>query len=327
LIAGTPPLVVDPAAAPLSSTGVLRIATRESPLALWQAHHVQQRLQAAHPGLRVELVPMTTQGDRLLDATLQRAGGKGLFVKELEQAMLDGRADLAVHSMKDVPVHLPEGLLLTAYLAGEDPRDVLVSNRYDSLAALPAGAVVGTASLRRQAQLRAERPDIEVRELRGNVGTRLGRLDEGRFDAIMLAGAGLLRLGLAARAREWLAVERFIPALAQGVIGIECRAGDANTIGLLAVLHDPNSAVRLAAERALSARLGGACQVPVAGHAVIADGQMCIDALVAAPDGSRQVRDHIEGTAAQGAELGTELAGRLLAAGGRQILRDCGVDV
>lgn len=305
----------------------LRIATRESPLALWQAYHVRDRLEAAHPGLKVELVPMTTQGDRLLDATLQRAGGKGLFVKELEQAMLDGRADLAVHSMKDVPVQLPPGLALRAFLRGEDPRDVFVSNRHASLAELPQGAIVGTASLRRRAQLKLLRPDLDVRELRGNVGTRLSRLDEGRYDAILLAGAGLLRLGLAERAREWFDVQRFIPALAQGVIGIECRADDSRTAALIAVLHDPLSASRLAAERALSACLGGACSVPVAGHAVIDGERLRLDALVAAPDGSAQVRGHAEGALADAATLGRELGLRLLDDGAREILRGCGIEV
>jgi hydroxymethylbilane synthase len=307
------------------SAARLRIATRESPLALWQANHVKALLERAHADLRVELVPMTTQGDRVLDAPLSRVGGKGLFVKELEQAMLDGRADIAVHSMKDVPAQLPDGLQLAAYLAGEDPRDAFVSNRYAQLDALPRGAVVGTSSLRRQAQLRQLRPDLEVRELRGNVGTRLTRLDEGRYDAILLAGAGLLRLGLGARIREAFDPDRFVPALAQGVIGIECRADDAATQARLAPLHDGASATRLAAERALSARLGGACQVPVAGHARLAGSRLHLTGLVAAPDGSRCVRDTIEGATGAAAELGTTLAQRLLDAGGREILRDCGV--
>jgi hydroxymethylbilane synthase len=307
------------------SAARLRIATRESPLALWQAHHVKALLERAHADLRVELVPMTTQGDRLLDAPLARVGGKGLFVKELEQAMLDGRADIAVHSMKDVPVQLPDGLRLAAYLAGEDPRDAFVSNRHARLDTLPRGAVVGTSSLRRQAQLRRLRPDLEVRELRGNVGTRLARLDEGRYDAILLAGAGLLRLGLGARIREAFDPDRFVPALAQGVIGIECRAGDAATQARLAPLHDGASATRLAAERALSARLGGACQVPVAGHARLDGSRLHLTGLVAAPDGSQCVRDTIEGATAAAAELGATLAQRLLDAGGREILRDCGV--
>jgi hydroxymethylbilane synthase len=309
------------------SVDCLRIATRESPLALWQARHVQARLEAAHPGLHVELVPMTTQGDQLLDAPLARIGGKGLFVKELEQAMLDGRADLAVHSMKDVPVQLPAGLGLHALLAGEDPRDAFVSNHHASLDALPRGATVGTSSLRRQAQLRRLRPDLEIRDLRGNVGTRLAKLDAGDYDAILLAGAGLIRLGLDSRVREWLDIDRFLPALAQGVIGIECRDDDVRCIDRLASLHDGVSATRLAAERALSARLGGACQVPVAGHARLRGDRLQLTALVAAPDGSAQVRDAIEGAAVRAAELGGELAERLLAAGARAILRGCGLSI
>jgi hydroxymethylbilane synthase len=230
----------------------MRIATRESPLALWQAHHVKSLLEQAHAGLEVTLVPMTTQGDQLLDRSLAAVGGKGLFVKELEVAMLEDRADIAVHSMKDVPAFLPEGLELSAYLEGDDPRDALVSNHHTSLDALPLGAVVGTSSLRRQAQLRRLRPDLVIRELRGNVGTRLRKLDEGQYDAILLAHAGLSRLGLGERIRESFAVERFVPACAQGVIGIECRAGDTAIQRLLAPLHNPVSATRLAAERALN---------------------------------------------------------------------------
>jgi hydroxymethylbilane synthase len=286
---------------------------------------VQARLRAAHPGLEVELVPMTTRGDQLLGTTLQSAGGKGLFVKELEQAMLEGRADIAVHSMKDVPAHQPEGLALVAFLEGEDPRDAFVSNQYATLASLPTGARVGTSSLRRQSLLAAQRPDLKVGLLRGNVGTRLRKLDENEFDAILLACAGLIRLGLGARIRESLDTERFIPAIGQGIVGIEARADDAQTRALLAPLHDVRSATRLAAERALNARLGGACQVPVAGHAVI-DGQtLHLRAMVGAPDGSRVVRDTISGDASHAAELGRELAGRLLARGAGDILGALGI--
>ncbi len=308
-------------------SAVLRIATRQSPLALWQAEHVQARLRALHPGLIVELLPMTTAGDQLLDRSLATVGGKGLFVKELEQAMLAGRADLAVHSMKDVPAQLPDGLCLSAFLAGEDPRDALVSNRYAQLDALPQGAHVGTASLRRQAQLRRLRPDLRISELRGNVGTRLRKLDADEFDAILLAHAGLARLGLGARIRQSFDPEVFVPAIAQGVIGIECRSDDAATQALLAPLHDAVSATRLAAERTLNACLGGACTVPVAGHAVVRGHGLRLLALVAAPDGSRQVRDEISGELGHAAALGEQLAMRLLAAGGREILSDLGVDV
>jgi len=300
----------------------LRIATRRSPLALWQAEHVRSRLLERHPGLRVELVPMTTSGDQQVEGAL--LGGKGWFVKELEEAMLAGRADLAVHSMKDVPAAQPPGLTLAAFLAGEDPRDAFVSNAHASLDALPRGARVGTSSLRRQSQLRAARPDLAVSDLRGNVGTRLARLDEKKFDAVLLACAGLTRLGLGARITEALAVERFVPAIGQGIVGIECRADDARTRELVGALNDTASATRLAAERAMNARLGGSCTVPVAGHAVVAGGTVRLTGLVAAPDGARVVRDRIEGPAAQAAALGAALAERLLAAGGAPILRALG---
>lgn len=303
----------------------MRIATRESPLALWQANHVKALLEKTHAGLAVELQPMTTRGDQLLDSTLASAGGKGLFVKELEQALLEQRADLAVHSMKDVPVHLPQGLSLTAYLRGEDPRDVFVSNRFPSLDDMPWGTVVGTSSLRRQAQLLRLRPDVLVRELRGNVGTRLRKLDEGQYDAILLARAGLTRLGLADRIRETFDEMRFIPAIGQGVIGIECRADDAVTQKLLSPLHHPHTALRLAAERALNARLGGACTAPVAGHAIIEKDQLRLTALVGAPDGSVQVRDSIQGASEQAANLGLRLAERMLDAGARDILKSLGI--
>ncbi|SFF52768.1 hydroxymethylbilane synthase [Fontimonas thermophila] len=306
---------------------LLRIATRESPLALWQARHVQHALQRAHPGLEVQLVPMTTQGDRMLATSLSALGGKGLFVKELEQALLEHRADIAVHSMKDVPVHQPQGLCLAAYLPGEDPRDAFVSNAYATLDALPPGASVGTASLRRQAQLRALRPDLRVGDLRGNVGTRLRKLDEGHYDAILLACAGLIRLGLEARIREPLGPPRFLPAIGQGIIGIECREDDAATRGLLAPLHDARMATRLAAERAFNARLGGACQVPVAGHAVVHGDRVQLSGLVGAPDGSQLVRADVEGPADQAAALGTRLAEQLLDRGARAILAALGMAV
>ncbi|MEQ1440126.1 hydroxymethylbilane synthase [Fontimonas sp. SYSU GA230001] len=306
---------------------LLRIATRESPLALWQAEHVRARLRAVHRGLDVVLVPMTTSGDQLLSAPLAQVGGKGLFVKELEAAMLQGHADIAVHSMKDVPVHQPEGLCLAAFLQGEDPRDAFVSSRHASLDALPQGAHVGTSSLRRQAQLHALRPDLRITELRGNVGTRLRKLDEGQYDAILLAAAGLLRLGLDARIREALDPARFVPAIGQGIVGIECREDDAATRALLAPLHDPPSALRLAAERAMNARLGGACQVPVAGHATVSGTRLRLDGLVGAPDGSRVVRAQVEGEAAAARSLGEQLAGRLLRDGARDILAALGIAV
>jgi hydroxymethylbilane synthase len=301
---------------------VLRIATRRSPLALWQAEHVRAALMERHPGLAVTLVPMTTSGDQQVEGAL--LGGKGWFVKELEEALLDGRADLAVHSMKDVPAAQPDGLALTAFLAGEDPRDAFVSNAHARLDDLPRGARVGTSSLRRQSQLRAQRPDLDVSELRGNVGTRLARLDEGRFDAVLLACAGLTRLGLGARIREPLEVERFVPAVGQGIIGLECRAGDAPTRERLASLNDPASATRLAAERALSAKLGGSCTVPVAGHAVVNGERLRLAGLVASPDGSQVVRASVDGAARDAAALGSALGDRLLAAGARSILQALG---
>ena len=305
----------------------LRIATRESPLALWQAEHVRARLIAAHPGLQVTLVPMTTAGDQMLGAPLANVGGKGLFVKELEQAILENRADIAVHSMKDVPVRQPEGLALVAFLDGEDPRDAFVSNRHASVNALPQGAVVGTSSLRRQTQLRALRPDLVVRDLRGNVGTRLRKLDASEYDAILLACAGLIRLGLGARITQSLDADTFIPAIGQGIVGIECRVDDARTQALLAPLHSATSAARLAAERALNGRLGGACQVPVAGHARLDGAQLRLRALVGSPDGTRQVHGEIAGPVGEAAVLGVQLADQLLARGAREILATIGVHV
>ncbi|HUP91506.1 MAG TPA: hydroxymethylbilane synthase [Solimonas sp.] len=313
---------------------LLRIATRESPLALWQANHVKAHLERAHPGLDIGLVPMTTAGDRMLGVPLSGVGGKGLFVKELEQAMLEGRADLAVHSMKDVPAHQPAGLALTAFLAGEDPRDAFVSIRHARLDDLPQGATVGTSSLRRQAQLKALRPDVRVLELRGNVGTRLRKLDEGHYDAILLAGAGLIRLGQQARIGELLDPARFVPAIGQGIIGLECRTHDAATRELLAPLHDHASERRLAAERAMNSRLGGACQVPVAGFATqrrdsgfgIRDSEkLRLTGLVGSPDGTRIVRDELEGPAQGAEDIGIALAERLLAAGAREILARLGI--
>lgn len=300
----------------------LVIATRESPLALWQARHVQALLREAHPGLPVDLLPMTTTGDQRLEGPLSQVGGKGLFVKELEQALLHGRAHIAVHSMKDVPAEQPPGLMLAAFLAGEDPRDAFVSARFDGLDALPQGACVGTSSLRRQTQLRHLRPDLRIEVLRGNVGTRLRKLDEGQYDAILLACAGLIRLGLPERIREALPVDRFVPAVGQGIVGIECRADDAETRARLVPLHDQESAVRLAAERALNARLGGSCQVPVAGHARIEGRRLHLDALVGDPQGHRLVRRQASASLDEATSLGQALASELLAAGGAEILAD-----
>ncbi|MCU3985782.1 hydroxymethylbilane synthase [Enterobacter mori] len=301
---------------------VLRIATRQSPLALWQAHYVKQRLEACHSGLRVELVPMVTRGDVILDTPLAKVGGKGLFVKELEMALLENRADIAVHSMKDVPVEFPEGLGLVTICEREDPRDAFVSNQYDSLDALPEGSVVGTSSLRRQCQLAELRPDLVIRSLRGNVGTRLGKLDNGDYDAIILAVAGLKRLGLESRIRVALPPEQSLPAVGQGAVGIECRLDDARTRELLAPLNHDETAIRVKAERAMNTRLEGGCQVPIGSYAELTDGELWLRALVGAPDGSQMVRGERRGKAQDAEQLGVSLAEELLDNGAREILAD-----
>ncbi|NNJ94713.1 MAG: hydroxymethylbilane synthase [Halobacteria archaeon] len=302
------------------STDPLRIATRKSPLALWQAEHVRQRLQTLHPGLEVELVTMTTQGDRVLDSPLAKIGGKGLFVKELENGMLEGRADIAVHSMKDVPAELPAGLGIGAILEREDPRDAFVSNSFTGIDDLPLGARVGTSSLRRQCQLRATRPDLEILDLRGNVNTRLAKLDDGDYDAIVLACAGLRRLGMEERITRALDPEAMLPAIAQGVIGIECRSGDTRIDGLIAGLNHPYTATSTAAERAMNARLAGGCQAPVAGYSELDEDLLHLRGLVGWPNGSDTVRGVISGPAADAADLGEQLAEDLLARGARAIL-------
>jgi hydroxymethylbilane synthase len=298
----------------------LRISTRKSPLALWQAEHVRARLVAAHPGLEVELVTMSTAGDRILDAPLAKVGGKGLFIKELEQALLDGRADIAVHSLKDVTVTLPDGLHIPVIGEREDPRDAFVSNKFDMLAALPSGARIGTSSLRRTCQLRALYPQLEIVSLRGNVNSRLAKLDGGEFDAIILACAGLKRLGLGERIRTELPPEILLPAVGQGAICIECRSGDTRVEQIIASLHHHHTAVRVAAERALNARLEGGCQVPIAAFAELNADVLHLRALVGEPDGSHVIRGEIEGDATRAAALGVDLANELLARGARTIL-------
>ncbi len=300
----------------------LRIVTRKSPLALWQARFVQSRLAALHPHLSIELVGVHTSGDKLLGAPLATVGGKGLFVKELEERLLCGAADLAVHSMKDVTVDLPAGLVLPVVLAREDPRDAFVSQQYDDLQSLPRSALVGTSSLRRQCQLRAVRPDLNLQSLRGNVGTRLRKLDEGQFDAIILAAAGLKRLGLEARIRAYLDPELLLPAVGQGAIGIECREGDEDLIPLITPLDDPPSRICVYAERALNRRLFGGCQVPIAGHAKILHGKLRMRALVGSVDGTRILRDEICGQPEQGEELGKRLAEKLLSQGADALLAE-----
>jgi hydroxymethylbilane synthase len=299
---------------------VLNIATRKSPLALWQAEHVRARLEALHPELRVELLTMTTKGDRLLDAPLAKMGGKGLFVKELEQGLLEGQADIAVHSMKDVPVELPEGLIIPVISAREDPRDAFVSHRYTALEALPPGARVGTSSLRRQCQLHALYPGLHIETLRGNVNTRLAKLEAGEFDAVILACAGLKRLGLAGRITQYLSTEVSIPAIGQGALGIECRADDPETRRLIAPLDDPATHTCARAERALNTRLHGGCQVPIAAYAELTDNRLTLRAMVGSPDGSRMVRGRIEGAPEEAAALGRRLAEDLLRQGAGEIL-------
>ena len=300
----------------------LRIATRKSPLALWQANHVRDALMARNPGLDVELFTMTTQGDKILDTPLAKVGGKGLFVKELELGILEGRADLAVHSMKDVPVEFPEGLGLAAILKREDPRDVLISKTFSSIDALPEGARVGTSSLRRQCQLRARRPDLEVLDLRGNVNTRLTKLDNGDYDAILLAAAGVKRMGWEDRITEFLPPEQFLPAIGQGAIGIEIRVADERVSRVVKALNDEQTATRIRAERALNERLQGGCQVPIAGYSEISHGVMVLRALVGRPDGTELVQGVISGKPEDGEELGQVLADDLLSRGAKQILAE-----
>lgn len=300
---------------------LIRIATRESPLALWQAEYVKARLLAHHPALQVELVPMTTRGDQILGSPLSQIGGKGLFIKELEVAMLEGRADIAVHSMKDVPMEFPEGLGLVAICEREDCRDAFVSNTYATIEALPQGAVIGSSSLRRQCQLRAWRPDLQLRDLRGNVGTRLRKLDAGEYDAIILAGAGLIRLELQQRIREFLPTGLSLPAGGQGAVGVEARLDDADTRQLLQCLHHEPTALCVNAERAMNARLQGGCQVPIAALAVLEDNeQLYIRGLVGSVDGSRILRSEIRGAAHLGEELGVILAEDLLRQGAAALL-------
>lgn len=298
----------------------LRIATRKSPLALWQAEHVAECLRQTHPELEVDIVGMSTRGDKILDAPLAKIGGKGLFVKELEQGMLEGRADIAVHSMKDVPVEFPAGLHLPVIMEREDPRDAFVSNRYTGIDNLPRGACVGTSSLRRQCQLTAQRPDLVIRPLRGNVNTRLGKLDAGEFDAIILAAAGLMRLGFEERIRTRLSPEESLPAIGQGAIGIECRAEDDQVNALIAPLHHSGTADRVRAERAMNHRLMGGCQVPIAGHALLEEDALYLRGLVGTPDGTRVLRAKRRGSRAEAEALGAALAEDLIAQGADSIL-------
>jgi hydroxymethylbilane synthase len=304
----------------VSSTAPLRIATRKSQLALWQANHVAMLLRQSHTGLEVELVPMVTQGDRILDRSLSSIGGKGLFIKELEVALEEQRADIAVHSMKDLPGDLPDGLIIAAVLERADARDALLSAKATRLDGLPGGARVGTSSLRRQAQLLAARPDLTIQALRGNVDTRLRRLDVGEMDAIVLACAGLTRLGLESRITARLDPRICLPAVAQGVIGIECRSADARILGLVSVLNHRPTRIAVDAERAFAHRLGGSCQSPIAAHARLEGQRLILDGLVAEPDGSRLLRDALSGSIDDPAAVGRQLAEQILAAGAGPLL-------
>jgi hydroxymethylbilane synthase len=299
---------------------LIKIATRKSPLALWQAEHVAKLLRASHPTLNVELVTMVTQGDKILDTPLAKIGGKGLFVKELEQGMLNGDADIAVHSMKDVPALLPDGLEIDAILSREDPRDAFVSNTYSNIDELPQGAVVGTSSLRRQCQLLNQRPDLQIKSLRGNVNTRLQKLDDGEYDAIILAAAGLIRLGFESRIKTSIPVNTMLAAIGQGAIGIECRKDDLATKALIACLNDPETAIRVRAERAMNLTLEGGCQAPIAGHAQIKDKTLRLHGLVAEPDGSVMIKEQLEGPIEEAEKMGVTVANRLLAGGAKAIL-------
>jgi len=302
----------------------LTIATRESPLALWQAEYVRDALRRAHPGLDVQMLGITSRGDQLLDAPLAKVGGKGLFVKELEEALLDGRADIAVHSMKDVPMEFPTGLGLGVICAREDPSDAFVSDRFEALESLPAGSVVGTSSLRRECQLRARRPDLEIRFLRGNVNTRLRKLEEGEYDAIILASAGLIRLGFAARIAQRLDLEDSLPAGGQGAVGIELRVDDTEARSLLQSLHHDATAQCVTAERALNRRLQGGCQVPIACYAerVGSAGELWLRGLVGRPDGSLVLRADARAPASDAETLGVRVAEDLLSQGAAGILAE-----
>ena len=305
---------------------IVRIATRKSPLALWQAEFVKAELERFHPQIKVELVTMVTKGDNILDTPLAKVGGKGLFVKELETAILEGRADIAVHSMKDVPVDFPAGLVLQTICQREDPRDAFVSNNYKMISQLPAGAIVGTSSLRRQCQLRAQRPDLVIKELRGNVGTRLGKLDNGDYDAIILAAAGLIRLELNQRIASFIEPEESLPAVGQGAVGIECRIDDQRMKELLAPLEHRETRIRVLAERALNKRLEGGCQVPIGSYCVLEGDNFWLRALVGSPDGSVMLKEEVRGVIADAEAQAIVMADKLLDRGGREILQQVYAD-
>jgi len=304
------------------SQRLIRIATRKSPLALWQANHVAKLIRQNNPEITTELVKMSTQGDKILDSPLAKIGGKGLFVKELEQGLIDGLADIAVHSMKDVPVEFPPGLGLVAILERHDPRDAFVSNRFSNLGELPSDVKIGTSSLRRQCQINENFPTAEILSLRGNVNTRLKKLDEGDYDAIILATAGLERLGFASRIRQRLPVDVSLPAIGQGAIGIESRKEDEKVLGAIAKLNDAETAICVRAERAMNERLQGGCQVPIAGFAEISsEGELTLKGLVGSPDGRKMLRATVNGSADDAETLGQGLADDLLSRGADRILK------
>lgn len=299
----------------------LKIATRQSPLAMWQAEHIRDRLEQLHPHIKVELVTFVTQGDKILDTPLAKIGGKGLFVKELEAALMDGRADLAVHSMKDVPMQLPEGLELAVICEREDPFDAFVSNHYEKFEDLPQGAKLGTSSLRRKCQILKQRPDLDVIDLRGNVGTRLAKLDAGQYDAIILASAGLKRLGLAERIRHSLTPDVSLPAVGQGALGLECRSNDPEILNLILPLMHAESDACVRAERAFNAYLEGGCQVPIAGFATLNDQVLSLEGRVGSTDGQTLLCSKVSGTVEQAEQLGVQLAQQLLQQGAGELLK------
>ncbi|MCX8602573.1 MULTISPECIES: hydroxymethylbilane synthase [unclassified Gilliamella] len=300
----------------------IRIATRKSPLALWQANFVKQQLETFHPSLVVELVPMVTQGDVLLESPLSKIGGKGLFVKQLEQAIMNGQADIAVHSIKDIPAVFPQGLTLSTVCQRDEMRDALISNQYQHLDELPHGAVVGTSSLRRQCQLRAKYPHLQIKDLRGNVGTRLTKLDNQEYDAIILAAVGLKRLGLQNRIKQYIDTDLILPAVGQGAIGIESRADDKTLSELLAPLEDKNSRICIEAERAMNLALQGGCQVPIACLSQLENDSLTLRGLVGRIDGSEMIKAEITGDFTQAEALGRQLADNLLAQGAKAILAE-----
>lgn len=300
----------------------IRIATRKSPLALWQAEYVAGKIIQHYPETKIELVKMSTQGDRILDSPLAKIGGKGLFVKELENGLLQDDADIAVHSMKDVPVELPPGLHLSVIIQREDPRDVFVSNHYQNVEALPQGAKVGTSSLRRQCQLLHSRPDLQIESLRGNVNTRLKKLDDGEYDAILLAAAGMIRMGWQHRITATLSIDQSLPAIGQGAIGIECREDNTMINQMLHVLDHPETHQCILAERALNQTLEGGCQVPIAGHAMINHQEIAMKALVGKPDGTQIILCTAKGLVDDAASIGITLAQELIAKGAKAILNE-----